>query len=312
MIIILLTINFILLLICIFLLRYILNLRNNIKYICVKLKNSFKSNSFEKILLTTNDGILINLLLTLNEFIKNSQEISAKYTLSTKSMKKMLSNISHDIKTPLTVIYGYLELINTNKTLSKEEILVYISKIQNKNIELMDLINRFFNLAKLESGDVDIPLTRINVTEICKQVILSFYEILSSKDFKVEIDIPDSDIYILGNEISLKRILNNLINNAIRYGYEGKYLKLSVLESNGLVHINITDKGKGIKENDFDRIFERLYTLEDSRNSNFQGSGLGLTITKNLVTKLHGKINVTSIPYNNTTFSITFKTIKII
>lgn len=304
------TINLILLLTCIFLTVYILIFRNNIRYICTNLKDRLDSNSFAKILLVTNTPLLKDLLCILNKFIKNNQEVSAKYTLSTKSMKKMLSNISHDIKTPLTVIYGYTELITTNKNLTKEEILLYISKIGNKSTELMNLINAFFDFSKLESGDIDISLSLINVTEICERIILSFYELLSSKNFEVEVNIPNDDIYILGNELALTRILNNLINNAIKYGHEGNYLKLSIEEFNNVVYIKVTDKGKGIKEKDFNKIFERLYTLEDSRNKNFQGSGLGLTITKSLVTKLNGEINVTSIPYKDTTFSIAFNSIS--
>lgn len=296
--------------ICIYLIIYILTLQKYIRNICSDLEANLNSNSYEKILLRTNNQALKNLLCTLNKFIINNQGISAKYMLSTESMKKMLSNISHDIKTPLTVIYGYIELLTTNKKLSTEEMLSYIYKIQDKSLELIDLINKFFDFSKLESGDVDIPLTRINLNQICESVILSFYEILTSKNFEVEISIPENDIYILGNEVSLKRILNNLINNAIRYGSDGKYLKLSLEECNNTACISITDKGKGIKEKEFNKIFERLYTLEDSRNSNFQGSGLGLTITKTLVMKLNGQINLKSIPYKETTFLVTFNTIK--
>lgn len=139
---------------------------------------------------------------------------------------------------------------------------------------------------------------------------MSFYDILTNKGFEVNINIPSENIYALVNEEAMDRILNNLISNVIRYGYEGKCLGLNLSGDKEWVYIDIWDRGRGIDEIHKERIFERLYTLEDSRNKEFQGSGLGLTITKRLVESMNGEITLSSTPYEKTTFSMKLKRIN--
>lgn len=105
---------------------------------------------------------------------------------------------------------------------------------------------------------------------------------------------------------ALNRILNNLISNAIKYGGDGKYLGLTLKEDSEKVTVSVIDKGKGIQEQYKEDVFERMYTLEDSRSKAYQGSGLGLTITKELVEALGGEIHLDSMPYKQTIFYFTF------
>jgi signal transduction histidine kinase len=225
-------------------------------------------------------------------------------------MRKMLSNISHDLKTPLTVVLGYIETMKLDDNIDYEERKALLTKVENKTIEVLELINKFFDLAKLESGDKDIPLTQVNMNEICRKSILAFYDILTSKGFQVIIDIPEENIYSKGNEEALERIMNNLISNSIKYGNDGMIVGLSLKADEEYVYVEVWDKGKGIGEIYKDRIFERMYTLEDSRNKLYQGSGLGLTITKRLVEKLEGEIFVNSKPNEKTSFTVKLKRIR--
>ena len=217
--------------------------------------------------------------------------------------KKMLSNISHDIKTPMTVILGYLEIMRLNGTQSNE----MLQKIESTAHRVMGLITQFFTLAKLEAGDTDMPLERLNVNEACRENVLDFYELLSKKDFEVEIDIPDQVLYANANKDALQRIMFNLISNAIRYGCEGKYLGVFLRIDQAHIYIDIVDKGRGIEKEFADSVFDRLFTMEDSRNSAMQGNGLGLTIAKNLALQLGGDITLVSQPYQKTIFTITLK-----
>ena len=116
-----------------------------------------------------------------------------------------------------------------------------------------------------------------------------FYDLVTTKGFQVHIDIPERNIYALGNVEVLGRVLNNLISNAITYGDDGKALGMTLRDDDTGVYIDVWDKGKGIDESHIDKVFERMYTLEDSRNRLYQGSGLGLTITKRLVEAMDGK-----------------------
>ena len=214
----------------------------------------------------------------------------------------MLANISHDIKTPLTVILGYLEIMRLAH--DDDEML---KKVEAKAKQVLDLMNQFFTLAKLEAGDANINISRINISEICRESVLGFYEILVQKDFEVEISIPDRAVYARGEKNALQRILFNLLSNAVRYGREGKYLGIFLREDQNTVFIDITDKGKGIEKEFADRVFERLYTMEDSRNREIQGNGLGLTIAKNLAVQLGGDLYLDSTPNTRTTFTVRLK-----
>ncbi|MBU3186229.1 sensor histidine kinase [Clostridium estertheticum] len=282
---------------------------NTLKYIQNKLNKIINENTNEKLLVETEDKELKKILVEINNLLDFNQKILADYRKKEISISKMLSNISHDLKTPLTVVLGYIETIKLDNNISKAERDLLLSNVYTKALEVIDLINEFFDLAKLESGDKDITISRVNINEICKKSILEFYENLTSKGYEVSIDIPSTNIYVLGNLDAIHRIMNNLISNAIKYGSDGKYLGLKLTYDDNCSYVEICDKGKGIEEINVDRVFERMYTLEDSRNKLYQGSGLGLTITKRLVEKLGGKISLESKPYEKTSFIFQLKRI---
>lgn len=272
-----------------------------------KLQQIMKRSSDEKLLIQTDDVIVKKLLIELNQLLEHTQTSRAAHLQTEDSMRRMLSNISHDLKTPLTVVMGYIEMITADPNLSKEETDVLLEKVHNKTVEVLNLMNKFFNLARLESGDIDMPLTRVNINEICRKNILAYYDVLSAKGFTVELDIPEEPLYVLGNEVELERILNNLLSNSIRYGSDGLVIGLNVRSTSDMIYVDVWDKGKGMNEIDQNRIFERMYTLEDSRNKLYQGSGLGLTITKRLIEQLGGEITLHSVPFERTTFTFSLK-----
>ncbi|MEH6943477.1 sensor histidine kinase [Bacillus sp. JJ722] len=282
----------------------------DLRYIYEKLHNILEKGTDEKLLVVTDDKQLQKLLVSINQLIITNQVTKANHARVKISMRKMLSNISHDLKTPLTVVLGYIEMLHTNQGMVEDQRQALLNKVHIKAIEVMELIHKFFDLAKLESGDKDIEITRVNMNELCQENILSFYDLLMSKGYSVQIDIPEEHTYALGNAEVLSRVLNNLISNAITYGDDGKTLGMNLRSDENFVYIDIWDKGKGISESHIDKVFERMYTLEDSRNRLYQGSGLGLTITKRLVEALGGEIHLSSMPYKKTEFTITLKKLK--
>ncbi|MGG0664960.1 HAMP domain-containing histidine kinase [Viridibacillus arvi] len=286
------------------------NKDKDLRYIYEKLQSNLEKQTTEKLLVVTDDKELQKLLVVINKFLVAKHTTNANQAKVEISMRKMLSNISHDLKTPLTVVLGYIEILHTDPTMNEDERQVLLEKVHIKTIEVMDLIQKFFDLSKLESGDKEIELTRVNMNEVCQENILSFYDLLMAKGFSVEIDIPNEQLYAHGNTDVLSRILNNLISNAITYGDDGKTLGITLRSDDKTVYIDIWDKGKGISESHIDKVFERMYTLEDSRNRLYQGSGLGLTITKRLVEALGGEIHLSSKPYDKTVFTIMLKRMK--
>lgn len=267
-----------------------------------KLSDILENDSDEKVMVFTDNKTLMDLSGQINRILLKRQKIKTDFKKQEIATKKMLANISHDIKTPLTVILGYLEIMCLNHT--EDEAL---QKVEAKAKQVMELINQFFTLAKLEAGDTNIEITKININELCRENILSFYELLIQKNFVVDISIPEQDCFVYGDKDIIDRILFNLISNAVRYGSDGKYIGLSLREANSYVYIDIIDKGKGIEKEFAANVFERLYTMEDSRNRNIQGNGLGLTIAKNLAIQLGGDILLESEPDVKTIFTVKLK-----
>lgn len=257
-------------------------------------------NTNEKVMSFSGNKYVIELMSNINIILNEHQKVKADYRRSELSSKRMLSNISHDLKTPLTVILGYSEMLMLSD-FSKNDT---VKKIHEKTTEVINLINKFFTLSKIESGDMQLTIGKINLSELCRKVAIDFYPMLTEKNFTVNIQIPEQSIIVSGNDDAISRILNNLISNAIRYGNEGKYLGIKLSTDTNFAFIEVTDKGKGIDKKDIVNVFDRLYTLDDSRNPNLGGNGLGLAIAKSLAEKQNGSLELKSQPYEETIFTL--------
>lgn len=327
------TIRFFLLFIILVLLAVILyqfiafriGMRARLREIGRKLKEINDTGSDEKLFLFTDNAELKELAAQINRLLENHLKTKADYRHSEMASKRMLSNISHDIKTPMTVVLGYLEIMRLKGEYNGE----MLEKTEKKAQNVMELIDHFFTLAKLESGDMDMEMSKIEAGGICRETILGLYETTNfrwemgrTEDcveetgvsehvredvFRLEIDIPETPVYVWGNKEALQRILSNLISNVIRYGKDGKYLGIFLKENGEEIWISVADKGKGIDKKFSENVFERLFTMEDSRSRKVQGNGLGLTIAKNLAVQMGGDIVLESVPYRKTTFTLKLK-----
>lgn len=268
-----------------------------------KLKEILDTQSQERILVFTENKELKELAAQINELLDQHARTKADYHRMELSSKKMLSNISHDIKTPMTVILGYLEMMRIKGEATPE----MLAKTEQKATDVVELVNQFFTLAKLEAGDMDLTLTRLNLCEICRERVLDFYELLQEESFQVELSLPENPIYIYGNQEALGRILFNLISNVIRYGSKGKYLGVFLRTDENQVYLDVMDKGQGISRAVGNQVFDRLYTMEDSRSRSIQGNGLGLTIAKHLAEQMGGELTFESMPFVQTVFTLRMK-----
>lgn len=277
-------------------------MRDQLNKISDKLSDILEKDSDEKVMVFTDHKVLTDLSGQINRVLLDRQKVKTDYRKQEISQKKMLANISHDIKTPLTVILGYLEIMRLEQAENET-----LRKVEAKANQVMELINQFFTLAKLEAGDTNIKRTKIDINELCRENVLDFYELLLQKEFTVELSIPEQKYFVQGDKESLDRILNNLLSNAIRYGGDGNYIGLFLREEKNFIYIDIVDKGRGIEKEFAASVFERLYTMEDSRNRQIQGNGLGLTIAKNLARQMGGDILLDSQPGVKTVFTVKLK-----
>ncbi|MCR8658612.1 sensor histidine kinase [Paenibacillus endoradicis] len=282
--------------------------RKELNYISEKTREFTESSNsllLERLQIVTDDRELRELLQSINSLLDHSSQLAADYTRTERAMRMMLANVSHDLKTPLTVIMGYAEMLTRNADLAQDERQRMLNQVYKKTVEVHELINAFFDLAKLEADDFDISLSVIDACEICRHRILAYYDLLSEGEFKVDINLPDEAVLVYANEEALSRVLDNLLSNAVRYGADGGYLGLSLTQAEGKILIEVKDRGRGIPKTDLFRVFERMYTMEDSRNRNIQGSGLGLSIAKRLTERLGGRIDLESVPGLHTSFTVT-------
>ncbi len=299
-----------LVILCVSLLLRQRKMSGNLKQMSLKIEEVLNNHSEESLHVFTDDRQLQEFLSAINQLLDLNRKNEAEKIQYQEAMRKMLSNVSHDLKTPLTVINGYIETLLVSSHIDEEERARLLQKVHAKSKDLIDLINQFFDLAKLESKDKVIHMSKVNMNEICRNVVLSHYVKIQESGLKMEVQIPEEDYYIIGNEEAIIRSLNNLIMNSIHYGYEGGVVGVHVFKDHAFIKTEVWDKGKGIEEKFYSDVFERLYTLEDSRNKNYQGSGLGLTITKRLIEQMNGQIKLISEPYKRTSFTMSFEELK--
>ena len=273
--------------------------QTKLREITSKLSEILEQDTDEQVMVFTDDRTLKELCGQINLLLLDRQRMKAEFRKQEIASKKMLSNISHDIKTPLTVILGYLEIMRLHDCEDAA-----LQKVEAKAKQVMELIDQFFTLAKLEAGDKNIEMVKLNINELCRENVLGYYELLMQKDYAVDIMIPEQHIFVQGDEDSVNRILGNLLSNAIRYGSDGKYIGLFLREELDFVYIDVVDKGKGIEPQFAASVFERLYTMEDSRNRSIQGNGLGLTIARNLARQMGGDLLLQSEPGVRTVFTV--------
>jgi len=242
----------------------------------------------------------------LNKLTEELHNLQVKTKRTEEERKKMISNISHDLRTPLTSLLGYIEVLQ-NEALSEEDKREYLTIIQRKGKDISNLIEYFFELAKIDAGDIAIETNRVNISEIAQETLLDFYNDFEKQDIIPQINIPVSSFYVQGDSMSIKRILSNLFSNALRYGKTGKIVGVELREEKDRIWVDVWNRGAVLSKSDIEHIFERTYTGEYSRNPSIRGNGLGLAIVKKLVELQEGNITIVSEGEGRTVFSFNLK-----
>ncbi|MBU5314375.1 HAMP domain-containing histidine kinase [Tissierella carlieri] len=300
---------FILLCINIFEHRKVINQSKEMDYISEKIESILQENGKEFIMISSESESVKKIVVGVNHLLERYYQNQIEYEKSHKIMSEVLTNVSHDLRTPLTVLKGYTEILQmkSKDTISNEEATNLIHKLDVKTQEIVRMINQFFSMAKLESGDMILNIQRMDIGRICRNIILEYYDLLEKQNFHVEIQIPDYPIWADVDQEALERILKNVVDNAMKYGVDGSFLGIIVQEINGEIVIKIEDHGAGIEMKEKEEIFNRTFTLNSSKERKYLGSGLGLAICRNLIKQMNGTIHVSSIPEKQTVFSIHLK-----
>lgn len=223
-----------------------------------------------------------------------------------ESKKRLLLDISHDLRTPATTIQGYSEALYNDLVENEEDKRKYLSYIYEKSKLVTDLIDTLFKYSKLENSVYDLNREIYDISEFLRNVMISFYGEINEKEFKLDINVPDKKILFNFDKIELERALYNIIGNIIKYNPKHTILSISLLENNDNIHIIIGDNGVGISKNIRKNIFNALVRGDNTRKTD-GGMGLGLSITKKIIELHGGNISVESEVGQGSKFFIDFK-----
>nr|WP_051593287.1 ATP-binding protein [Clostridium tetanomorphum] len=216
----------------------------------------------------------------LNNKIEREREIE-------KTKAELITNVSHDLRTPLTSILGYLNLIKDEKFKDEEQMMEYINIAYNKSEKLKVLIDELFEYTKLSGEGIKLNTSQIALNELIAQLIEEFVPIFEENNISIIKDIIMEDIIVEADGDKLVRVFENLIMNAIRYSYKPGNIKIGLYKKDNEAIFYIKNRGDNISKEDLNKLFDRFYRVEKSRSESTGGSGLGLAISKNIV-KLHG------------------------
>lgn len=211
-----------------------------------------------------------------------------------RQKNELITNVAHDLRTPLTTIVGYLELIKDDTALSKEDVHKYSGIAYEKSIRLQEMMDDLFEFTKLDNADIKLNKSMINLSGLIMQMTDEFYPSFKDCNITPIVDLPEENIYVQGDGQLLARVFDNLISNALKYGYHNTNLKIEVSGDEKYATVKVINHGDTIASEDIPLLFNKFYRTDSSRNSKTGGTGLGLAITKNIVDLHHGDISVTS------------------
>jgi len=242
----------------------------------------------------------------LNKMVEDIRKLMDKERESERTKNELVTNVAHDLRTPLTSIIGYLELLAGKVELSPEIQKKYIDIAYSKAKRLEKLIEDLFGFTKMNYGKISMKVSKVDIIKLLSQLLEESYPNFADKglSYQLQSNVPAQVITADAN--LLARLFDNLINNAIKYGADGKSVLVKVTASSETAQVSVINYGYVIPEEELPMIFDKFYRVEQSRSTYTGGTGLGLAIVKNIVDMHGGTITVKS-DLNGTVFTVTLQ-----
>ena len=281
--------------------QVIRRVKNQIVEMTEALADIKDGNGNRRILSKTNE-IVAPLAYEMNDIIVSYEDKLAALRQTEENNKQLMTSLSHDVRTPLTTLIGYLDAAHKGIVTGKDKD-DYIETARRKAHDLKEYIDVLFDWFKLNSDEFVIAMDKVETVELTRNILIDWIPVFEDKQIDYSIDIPEQPFWVKFDSDAYMRILNNLIQNVISHSHADK-IGISLSKQHKNIKILVMDNGIGIEKEDLKHIFERLYKCDKGRSE--KGSGLGLSIVHQLVEKMNGTITVESVEGEGTTFKIFF------
>lgn len=268
---------------CIVLIGMYLSQKMNVKRITKELEIICCERDYHRILLPSPDRDLEQLIIILNSYISECQEQQIQAQKRDEDFKHQIANISHDLRTPLTSILGYVQLINKEyEAGDTAHVREYMDIVERKALLLRGLIGEFYDLSRLEGHEYPLNPEPIDMEILISQVMADYYDELEKKQFEVEVDFSAGCPRVLADRQAMNRVFNNLIQNVLKHG-SGR-LKVGLRYDARTVTITVANSCPPLDEQELASLFNRFFTVDRMRTG--QNTGLGLAIVKNFLDQM--------------------------
>ncbi|WP_034868376.1 sensor histidine kinase [Clostridium lundense] len=258
--------------------KEIRNITNQLKEI-----NKVQTNS--KILLATSSKEVKKLTLEINKALEEKCETEAEYKRMDLEIRQAIANVSHDLRTPLTSIMGYIQLMD-EESLCEDERKEYIDIVKRRTKSLQSLINSFYDLSRLEGNEYKFKLKSLNLYNIMCDIIALFYSDFISKEIEPILNIEEKISLVIADDNAVRRIISNLIQNMLKYSKE--FINIDLKQQENYIVMIFTNDAKDLKKEDVKYLFNRFFTADHTRSG--KSTGLGLAIAKKLVNQMGHEI----------------------
>lgn len=221
----------------------------------------------------------------LNKWIIHERKLTESYNQKEEQIKETISGLSHDIRTPLTSLDGYCQLLATTDDPDQSQ--RYLAIMSDRIESLKNLIEELFQYAKLQIQSPELVLENIDLNQVIFDTVFSFFDDFSQNDIKPNLELKDYPVFIMGDESSLKRVVQNIVKNTLEHGFQDFTVKLA--EAGDLIHLQFSNTAHNLDQINIDQVFERFYKGDSARQKS--STGLGLAIAKQLIERMNGSMS---------------------
>lgn len=238
----------------------------------------------------------------INEIVLSYEEQLLAYRQAEETNKQLMTSLSHDVRTPLTTLIGYLDAVHKKAVVGHERD-EYVKIARRKAHDLKEYIDMLFDWFKLNSDEFALDLRTVEMTELTRDILIDWILLLEDRQIAYAVEIPEQPLWVRLDPDGYRRILNNLLQNVLAHS-QADQIEVILSKQGDVIRLSLADNGVGLDPEDLKHIFERLYKCDKGRAK--KGSGLGLSIVRQLTEKMGGKISAESEKGRGTVFTLSF------